>query len=620
MEKISVLYVDDEPTLLDLAKIYLEKTGWLTISILPSAIQAIEHLKSHTYDAIVSDYQMPDMDGIEFLKIVRKQYDGIPFILFTGRGREEVVVEALNSGADSYIQKGGNVKAQFVELQQKIKINVERRQAQSALRESEKKYRQLVENAQESVYIIQDEKFCFFNPKFNEVIERSGFSREEFLSKPFFTFIHPDEQQMMRERYHKRIDHDEKFSMYSFRFVNPAGDIIWWEVDAIKIEWNDRPATLNFSRDVTEQYRLKQRVTESECRYKELVESLPKTVIELNDQFNLTFINKAGQKKFGYSSKDLAKNLSAMALVCPNERERIRNIYLRAKNGENVPEHEAVAMRKDGTTFPMIVYLSSIRRKKKIIGFRLVCMDISESQKLKEKLVQSNTKLFLMSQITRHDFQNKLMGFRGYLALAQEQSTEQTVKNYLQKMEYIADILQEQLEFTKMYQEIGMSKPEWHTVEKNVLSALQTFPMEKIKVNVNLEGFEIYTDCLLGKVIYNLFDNSLRHGEHVTEIKIYAVRKDPELVLVYEDNGIGISNPDKKHLFTYGFGKNTGLGLFLIREILNITGISITETGEYQKGVRFEIHIPPDGYRFARDVPFLNKEPCKGDRIRCDNG
>ncbi|MFA7695287.1 MAG: response regulator, partial [Methanoregula sp.] len=116
MTKISVLYVDDEPALLDLAPLYLERSGSLSIATTDSAKKALDMLKEQSFDAIISDYQMPGMDGIGFLKKIREQFDGIPFILFTGKGREEIVIEALNSGADSYLQKGGDPKAQFAEL------------------------------------------------------------------------------------------------------------------------------------------------------------------------------------------------------------------------------------------------------------------------------------------------------------------------------------------------------------------------------------------------------------------------------------------------------------------------------------------------------------------------
>ena len=137
---LSVLYVDDEEMLLDIGKMFLERSGDRSVDIAISARQGIEQMGNKTYDAIVSDYQMPGMDGIEFLKNIRAT-STIPFILFTGKGREEVVIEAINSGADFYLQKGGDPKSQFVELKHKILQAVNRRRTEDELRKSETRYR-----------------------------------------------------------------------------------------------------------------------------------------------------------------------------------------------------------------------------------------------------------------------------------------------------------------------------------------------------------------------------------------------------------------------------------------------------------------------------------------------
>ena len=107
-ETITILYVDDERALLDLGKVFLEETGRFRVDTSISARSALSILQIKEYDAILSDYQVPGMDGIDFLKTVRASGNTIPFILFTGKGREEIVIQALNEGADFYLQKGGD--------------------------------------------------------------------------------------------------------------------------------------------------------------------------------------------------------------------------------------------------------------------------------------------------------------------------------------------------------------------------------------------------------------------------------------------------------------------------------------------------------------------------------
>ena len=133
---IRILYVDDETSLLDIGKLFLEMDGTFAVDTFTSVSEALTQLKMERYDAILSDYQMPEMDGITFLKQIRASENKTPFIIFTGRGREDVVIEALNNGADFYIQKGGEPKSQFAELSNKIRYAVSKKHSEEALGES----------------------------------------------------------------------------------------------------------------------------------------------------------------------------------------------------------------------------------------------------------------------------------------------------------------------------------------------------------------------------------------------------------------------------------------------------------------------------------------------------
>jgi PAS domain S-box-containing protein len=149
----SVLYVDDEPDILDIGKRFLENEGDIAIETSESAITALKKLKYEMYDAVVSDYEMPYMDGISFLKTVKKEYN-IPFILLTGKGREEVVIEGINNGLDFYFEKEGDPKKIFMDLSFQLKTLIQRKKREDQIRESEEIYRGIFDDQPEAIVRI----------------------------------------------------------------------------------------------------------------------------------------------------------------------------------------------------------------------------------------------------------------------------------------------------------------------------------------------------------------------------------------------------------------------------------------------------------------------------------
>jgi signal transduction histidine kinase len=171
---------------------------------------------------------------------------------------------------------------------------------------------------------------------------------------------------------------------------------------------------------------------------------------------------------------------------------------------------------------------------------------------------------------------------------------------YLENEVRIAQIMGHQIDFTKVYEDMGTTAPVWQNVDASVRRAVASLPMRNIRVEVDRADLSVYADPLFEKVFYNLIENALKYGGGaMTEIRISCRETDRGLVLICEDDGAGIAAGDKDLLFEQGYGKNTGLGLFLSREILSITGITITETGEPGKGARFEMVVPKGAYRFT---------------------
>ena len=168
----------------------------------------------------------------------------------------------------------------------------------------------------------------------------------------------------------------------------------------------------------------------------------------------------------------------------------------------------------------------------------------------------------------------------------------------IRKEKEIADLIHSQIAFTRDYQEIGLREPEWQNVGDIITKAWIGHKIGSVRIDIQIHGLEIFADLLLEKVFYNLIDNALRYGgPAMTTIRFTALRAGDSMEIVCEDDGLGISGETRKNLFRRGFGNHTGYGLFLIREILSISGLTITENSKPGSGARFEILAPKGLYR-----------------------
>ncbi|MFH0966860.1 MAG: HAMP domain-containing sensor histidine kinase [Methanobacteriota archaeon] len=243
-----------------------------------------------------------------------------------------------------------------------------------------------------------------------------------------------------------------------------------------------------------------------------------------------------------------------------------------------------------------------------IVGSLVQCLTIfrdedirknHELEKVQRSILIANKKLNLLSSITRHDILNQLTALLGYLEISLDICEEPELKDLTKKEQHIAETIWKQIEFTRHYQDIGVRSPIWHNLIENFQKIQSTFHHDTITLQSTLTNIEIYADPLFPLICQNLVDNSTRHGERVSNIRFSTEQDNTDLICVYEDDGIGVPDNEKIKIFERGFGKHTGMGLFLVQEILAITELSIRETGVYGEGVRFEIRIPKGSYRVS---------------------
>jgi two-component system sensor histidine kinase/response regulator len=222
----------------------------------------------------------------------------------------------------------------------------------------------------------------------------------------------------------------------------------------------------------------------------------------------------------------------------------------------------------------------------------------AERGRVERALGDANRKLNLMTSVTRHDINNQILALHAFIELSETGIHDEKNLEYIRKAKAAARTIQRQIAFTKQYEDIGVKAPQWQDLADVITSLCQALAGESIQIVTHDIGYEVYADPLLSRVFENLADNSIRHGKRVRKITIYGERTaDGGLLIRYQDDGEGVPLEEKTQIFQKGVGKNTGLGLFLSREILEFTGISIRENGVPGQGAIFEIAVPPEGVR-----------------------
>jgi len=413
---ISVLYVDDETELLDIGKIFLEMGGMLSVNTAASADEALALLKSESYNAIISDYQMPGMNGIEFLKEIRSLYGNLPFILFTGRGREEIVIQAINNGADFYLQKGGDPTAQFAELAHKVIKAVERQQALDALKDSEQRQSDIINFLPDATFAIDKTGTVI---AWNRAIEEmTGIRAADMLGKGDFEYgiaFYGSRRPILVDL----IDEPDTKLMKLYSNIIRQADSISAETDLAHPKGNritvlaiagplynqngEKVGAIESVRDITLFKKTQADVQQSEARFRALIESSPVPIVIAREGI-IEYANDSFLRLVGIETLDLLKGTSAFAFIAPEYHEKIAGYMQARATGLPAPSrYEAVGVKKDGTHFPYEISASSITLAGSTATIAYIT-DITERKRAEEELRAANEQLSASAEELRAQY------------------------------------------------------------------------------------------------------------------------------------------------------------------------------------------------------------------------
>ncbi len=716
-DDIKILIVDDEPSLLDQAKLFLEKEEGLNVITALSAEEGLELLDEEDLDVVVSDYQMPEIDGLEFLEEVRdKREMDIPFIMFTGKGREEVAMDALNLGADRYLKKGGDIEAQFSVLAQAISQEFSHHQTEKKLALTKNS----IDKATTGIFWIDPAgRFVYTNRKVEEIL---GYSEDELQSMYVWEIdVEHEEDEEIRKKHWQRLK-EKRSERIERKHETKEGEVFPVEVFRNYIKHGDEELEFAFVQDITERKKKEKELREERNFIEQIAETSPVCITKVDKDGDITYANNRAEDVLGLSKSgiqgrtyddtswnitdyeveeypveelpfeqvkekgesvydvrhaiewpdgerkllsinaaplyDEEENFDGMVATIEDvteeiekeeelkeSEERYRRLFESAQDGMLILDARS-GMIIDANPFirDMLGYsLDELKGKKLweigtfsdivenrekfdelreegyvryehlpletkdgderavefvsnlyMVGEKEIIQcnirDITERKKMEEK------EEFLHS-LLRHDIGNKWQIAYGYLQLTDDYDLPREVEKNLSKAKRT---LEEGNEIIEKVRGLRNLDYEEEIGEMNIDAILDEV-ISGYKEQLEEEGI-IYrvekSDCqakggpLLKDLFSNLVENSIRHSD-CEKILIKSKIEEDGCVIIFEDDGKGLSDDMKEKIFDRGFkqgeSSGSGLGLYMVKEIVESYGGSVEVKDSKLGGARFDV-------------------------------
>jgi PAS domain S-box-containing protein len=470
----------------------------------------------------------------------------------------------------------------------------ERKEMEEKLKESEGRFRDLFQSIQDPVgiFVGREGHLIDYNTAFKK---SSGYTDEELKDKVFLDFVHPDDRAMVLEKYQTKYSEEELPLVYEMRGMNKKGESIPLELSVSTYKRKGRVIGIEvIHRNITERKKAEQTILESQKKFERLFMDNPEPAVHLDRNFHVMDINPRFTALFRYSLEEVkGKHINDVAV--PKEKmEEAETLDKKAANG--IVYFDTVRKRKDGTLIPVSISAAPLIVNNQLLGHVAVYKDISELKKAEHELATMNEKLQVVGGLTRHDVRNKLSVITGNIYLNKKRMADHPdVLGSYKDMESACEQIVRIFDFAKDYEMLGVEELAYVDMEDAVQKAVSLFSdLKGVKVLNECYGLTVLADSLLRSLFYNLIDNSLKYAQKLSRIRIYYEKKDDELKLNYEDDGVGIAWDAKPKIFDEGYttGKGSGYGLYLVKRMMEVYGWAIQETGTPGKGAQFTIAIP----------------------------
>jgi len=314
----------------------------------------------------------------------------------------------------------------------------------------------------------------------------------------------------------------------------------------------------------------------------------------------IRYANDVAADDLSYDKAELLE-CSFGDIVAGYPREQWDLLWQELKNGGQI-SRETHLVKKDGARLPVDVRLTYFEYRGKEFVY-CSSRDLSERIRMDQALKEANKKLNVFTSIARHDIQNKITVLLAYLGRTKKAVTDPRLLDYISHQEQAAKAIRTEINLTRDFKDMGLHPPEWQNVPLMISGVLEKYDKKTATVSIGLPGIEIYADGQLEHVFDRLVERSLETDDNALEIRVSHQLREGTLSIIFENNGPGFRPEEKETLFELHSDGSGNRELFIVREILSLTGITLTENGEPGKGARFEMRVPETYFRFVPETP-----------------
>ena len=585
---IRVLHTDDDGAFRELMETYVQRESErIDVESVSGPPAGLERLDG-SIECVVSDYEMPGTDGIEFLEAVRERRPSLPFILFTGKGSEELASEAISAGVTDYLQKKGSSE-QFELLVNRIENAVEAYRSERQLAERTRRLETLIDNLPGIVYRARNERGWPMENIEGKVRELTGYSAESIEGGAVSwedEVLHPEDRERVWESVQESLHETGSFEV-TYRIVTNDGETRWmWERGQTTPSLGKDSGTLEgFITDITERREREQELEQ----YEELINTIEDGVFVVNEDREIEGVNAPAAGATGLDPEAIegqtVREFTAGFAVDPDAVDRFVSMLESVLSGDGSggqTQELALALPIGAETveYKFTPFRTGNERKVAIIG-----RNVTERKKRERELERTNERLETFASFLSHDLRNPLQIARSRLDLAERDCASEHHADVETALDRMGRLIDDVLALAREEE----ADPETVPLSAAVERCWDRIAAGGVSLSVDDEASIRADPKLLDQLFVNLMKNATQHGRTDGPLTI-EVGVDGSGFYI-EDDGEGLP-ADSERVFETGFttkGDGTGIGLAIVRQVAKAHGWTVEATESAAGGARFVV-------------------------------